>query len=777
MKSLQDLFRPAEKKWPVVSDRGAVAGQVDVVDSGAGTPARQQITSPPAILRWFFALFVVSGFCGILYELVWLRLAMANYGVTTATVAIVLSAFMAGLGVGSWAAGSMVRRFESRIRIPVLWLYAALEALIGISALLVPVEMVFGHNLLRRAGATFALTSNAHYLLSGILLAITLVPWCSFMGATFPLAMFAIERTLGPYRRSFSFLYLANVVGGTLGAVLPLLLIEANGFKRTLMLGLGLNLLLAAVAILAARRLPQQSSRYANFEPPPKRGSRWVLSLLVLTGLTSMGIEVVWTRLFTPYLGTLVYSFATILLLYLVATCAGSQVYRWTARRGRNEGVMIWTLMGLSGVISLLTADPTLRMPFFLRPILGIVPFAGTLGFVTPMLVDRWANGEPDLAGRAYAANIFGCVAGPLLAGFFLLPYTGERLSILLLSMPWFAVGIAIPIFGRAVPRSRIRASLPYAALAAALGLAFLSHSYEQVLPHRYVRRDATATVIATTIGGRKEMLINGIGTTRLSAITKMMSHLTLAELSHPAKQVLIIGFGMGTAYRAALSWGINTTVIELVPSVPQMFSYYYADAGRALASPLSHVVIDDGRRYLERANDLFDAIILDPPPPVEAAGSSLLYSSEFYRLAKAHLQPEGILQQWLPYGDPTVQSAVAKALKAEFPYVQVFVAIDGHGYHLLASMYPLPHRSAEDLAAMLPPAAAADIVEFGPKITPREQFRSMLLTQLDVDSMIALAPAAPVLRDDRPVNEFFLLRATGEQLKNIRQSQPVSWF
>jgi hypothetical protein len=112
MKSLQVLFQPVEKKWPVVSDRGAVTGQVDVVDSGAGTPAGQQITSPLAILRWFFALFVVSGFCGILYELVWLRLAMANYGVTTATVAIVLSAFMAGLGVGSWATGSMVRRFR-----------------------------------------------------------------------------------------------------------------------------------------------------------------------------------------------------------------------------------------------------------------------------------------------------------------------------------------------------------------------------------------------------------------------------------------------------------------------------------------------------------------------------------------------------------------------------------------------------------------------------------------------------------------------------------------
>ena len=55
---------------------------------------------------WFFTFFFVSGFCSILYELVWLRLAMAEFGVTTALVSIVLSVFMGGLGAGSWIAGS-----------------------------------------------------------------------------------------------------------------------------------------------------------------------------------------------------------------------------------------------------------------------------------------------------------------------------------------------------------------------------------------------------------------------------------------------------------------------------------------------------------------------------------------------------------------------------------------------------------------------------------------------------------------------------------------------
>ena len=58
-------------------------------------------------MAWYFAFFFVSGFCGILYELVWLRLAMAQFGVTTALVSLVLSMFMAGLGAGSLLAGEL----------------------------------------------------------------------------------------------------------------------------------------------------------------------------------------------------------------------------------------------------------------------------------------------------------------------------------------------------------------------------------------------------------------------------------------------------------------------------------------------------------------------------------------------------------------------------------------------------------------------------------------------------------------------------------------------
>ena len=95
-------------------------------------------------MLWFAIFFFLSGLCSLVYELVWLRLAMARFGVTTALVSILLSVFMAGLGAGSWLAGRWVRRYGDRIKFPPLRLYAICELVIGASALLVPLELSWG---------------------------------------------------------------------------------------------------------------------------------------------------------------------------------------------------------------------------------------------------------------------------------------------------------------------------------------------------------------------------------------------------------------------------------------------------------------------------------------------------------------------------------------------------------------------------------------------------------------------------------------------------------
>src|SRR6202158_3860825 len=115
--------------------------------------ARLRFRRPRSFLMfWFFILFLVSGFCSILYEIVWLRLAMASFGVTTALASIVLSMFMAGLGLGSWGAGVLTRRGLGTDGRRALRFYSIAELLVGISSLLVPLQLKLGRLLLQQMG-------------------------------------------------------------------------------------------------------------------------------------------------------------------------------------------------------------------------------------------------------------------------------------------------------------------------------------------------------------------------------------------------------------------------------------------------------------------------------------------------------------------------------------------------------------------------------------------------------------------------------------------------
>lgn len=717
-------------------------------------------------MAWFFWFFFVSGFCSVLCELIWLRLSMAQFGVTTALTSIVLSVFMAGLGVGSWLAGTMLRRYRDRITFSPLRLYAALELMIGVSALVVPTELIWGHRLLESMADRAALASATYDSIAGLCLAATMIPWCACMGATIPVAMFAIrQRQQQSDSRSFSFLYLANVLGAVLGSFLPLLLIEPYGFRKTLHIGAILNVAIALSAFvvsLASRPLPSQAAKTSATLYGPTDSHKSILVLLFTTGLATMGMELIWIRLFTPYVGPVVYSFGMILVAYLLATFVGSQIYRYWSRNHQVETRLTWISLALLGMLPLLTADVRVPLHLVARVFLGVMPFAGMIGFLTPMLVDRWAGGDPDRAGRAYAVNVVGCILGPLICGFLLLPLVGERWAVLLLALPWFAMALPGRRAAGFQPFSR---AFAYGLLLLALAVLFGTKDFETQFPIRQVRRDSTATVIAQGEGMGRRLLVNGMGMTKLTPITKMMAHLTLSSLDHTPHSALIICFGMGTTFRSVISWNISGTAVELVPSVPKLFSFYHADASEVTQSPLAHVVIDDGRRYLERSPAKYDAIIVDPPPPVQTAGSSLLYSQDFYTVAKQRLQPGGILQQWLPESDEPTQAAVARAIKNSFPYVRVFRGLEGWGWEFLASERPIPVRTAAELLARMPAAAVTDMMEWGPAKSPEQQFDLLLGHPSSTDAIIALSPSTPTLTDDRPINEYFLLRTPFDQL------------
>jgi spermidine synthase len=731
-------------------------------------------------IRWFFLFFLVSGFCSLVYEVVWLRLSMARFGVTTPMVSIVLSVFMAGLGLGSWAGGLLTKRYrESPAAVP-LRLYGLVEVLIGISGTVAPRMIEFGYAWLRGGSREMVWGSSSYYLVSGAWITLSLLPWCTCMGATFPFAMAAIRRLgTGGSERSFSYLYVANVLGAILGTLVPaFILIELFGFHGTLQIAQVLNVTLGAGVILlsfgvAGPAAVEEETPEAAAHSGAAFGTA-NLWLLFTTGLCSMALEVVWIRLFTVYLGNVVYAFAAILALYLGATFYGSRLYRSKSRPGDAQtGTWAWILLGVAATVALFAADPLIvELHGFawatLRAALGVGPFSTLVGYLTPMLVDRWSGGDPDRAGKAYAVNVVGSILGPMVAGFLVLPWLGEHWGLCAIALPLFAIGLSAARRPSA-KHLRLKGLGPKEWFAASVVFSLMfavgTRGIEALFPEHLILRDYTATAMGTGTGSQRLLLVNGIGMTSLTPITKMMAHLPLSYLDKPAANGLVICFGMGTTFRSMLTWGVHTTAVELVPSVPRIFGYFHPDGPALLKSPLARMVIDDGRRYLDRSHEQFDVIAVDPPPPIGAPTSSLLYSREFYAILKPHLRAHGIAQIWFPGGDDVTQAAVAKSIRDSFPYVRAFRAIEGSGVHFLVRMEPIPAVVNGEMPLTLPPAAAADLVEWNDDMTPREMFDYVISREESLDSLIARAPTVHPIDDDRPVNEYFLLRKLGKRL------------
>ncbi|OGR90247.1 MAG: hypothetical protein A3J74_10335 [Elusimicrobia bacterium RIFCSPHIGHO2_02_FULL_57_9] len=719
-------------------------------------------------LFWFLGLFFISGFCSLVYETIWLRMAMGVFGVTAPFVSIFISVFMAGLGLGSWAGGRLAQRLRSKPASTTLRLYALAELVIAVSAVAVPILLALSKELLADALAGVDWGSSGYYWVSGLFVTLALLPWCMCMGATFPLAMASIEkRFTRSCAGSFSYLYLANVIGAACGTlVCAFVLIELFGLRASAVLAAVLNVIIALLAfILSLERSMGAALTSAESSPagPHAAGPR-LLSLLFMTGLVSMAMEVVWIRQFTPFLGTTIYAFAIILALYLAASFAGSCLYRAALRRGAASDHFAWIISGALGLLPLAAANPYLPFNGPLRVLVGIAALCGLMGYLTPSLVDRWSSGDPHRAGTAYAVNILGCILGPLLAGFLLLPHMAERHALAVLSLPLFAVGfLSVRSLGPRRFFGAINAATFYAALAVlASAQVFLSVSFEDRLGElgwkTEVKRDYQATVVAAGTGMQRMLLVNGAGMTKLTPITKFMAHLPLAFLPRPPQNALVICFGMGTTFRSLLSWGIEVTAVELVAGVYGVFGYFHSDAQEVLASPRARIVVDDGRRFLARSPEQFDVITIDAAPPMESAGTSFLYTKEFYSLIAARLKPSGIVQQWFMEPlEPSVMSAFASALKESFPYVRVFLSVEGWGYHCLASRSPIAAYSAAALVARMPPAAARDFLEFGPHARMAEQMEAAISKEIAIDDLI-ISGVRP-LRDDHPINEYFFLR------------------
>jgi predicted membrane-bound spermidine synthase len=726
--------------------------------------------------RILFFLFFVSGFCSLVYQVVWTRMAFASFGIITPVLSVVLSVFMLGLAVGSWAGGRWIGPLTARTGRSAAIFYAGAELTIGLGAFAVPKLFAVGENLLLASGET---NSFGYLALSALTLAASILPWCVCMGTTFPFMMAFIREQERDQTRSFSFLYLANVLGAMSGTLLAAVVcIELLGFEHTLWEAAAGNFVIAFISLcLGLGQSPAGAPAVSTearpvAEAPPPRGAaadgliKWIL---FSTGFIAMAMEVVWTRAFTPVLKTQVYSFAAIVFTYLGATFLGSWWYRRDAGVGRPKP-WPWLIpaLAVAAFLPVVLNSPDIvavnhqsGVPDGLSVLVllgSIIPFCALLGYLTPSLVDEIAGGDPAQAGRAYAVNVLGCILGPLFACYGLLPRVSERFALVILSLPFLFFCFQLR---RQLPR-RLNLALPVILGLTLVWSVFGTEDFEGGLKRRYgavVRRDYTATVISLGQDRQPWLLVNGIGMTMLTPVTKFMVHLPLAFHAGPSESALVICFGMGTSYRSAMSWGLDTTAVELVPSVTRAFGFYHADAERLAHAPNGHLITDDGRRFLKRTDKKFDVIVVDPPPPVEAAGSSLLYSKGFYALAKQHLKPGGILQMWFP-GNPNLDNcqAAVRSIYESFPYVRCFPSVQRWGVHMLGSMTPIPPLDAETLAARMPEAARRDLVEWATNTPPAAYLNEVLSHEYSVPACLN-SDTNVQITDDAPFNEYYLLR------------------
>ena len=361
---------------------------------------------------------------------------------------------------------------------------------------------------------------------------------------------------------------------------------------------------------------------------------------------------------------------------------------------------------------------------------LTVLPVTIVLGLSFPtaselLRDDRGTAGSES--GLLLGVNTTGAILGSLVIPFVLMPTIGSPAIIVLLALSNAALGVGLALYSRprriAVAGAGIVAAVLIVVLATRPGLVVQPN--EARIASRGAtlfesREDEIASVQAGQDRATPELWVGGTSMTLLTVDAKLMPILPL--IARPESQrALVVAFGMGTAFRTALIAGLRTDAVELVPSVPKMFGYYYDDADQVLADPNGKVVIADGRNHLELVDEHFDIILTDPPPPIQSSGVSVISSLEYYEAGRDHLTDGGVMMQWTPYG--TTESDLKEHIRtfaSVFPHVIAVRGSGGYGFYMLGSAQPM---------SLDPQAAAAVLARPG---RPRGHLERLRLARVD---------------------------------------------
>jgi spermidine synthase len=710
---------------------------------------------------------MASGAAGLIYQVVWTRDLVLVFGNTTQAIVTTVTAFLAGLGIGSLlgaAIGAKLRR--------ALAVYGFLEIAVACLALLMPLAFDAIATVFR--SAYLSLPSGEVALIRFALAFAALTPVTLIMGMTLPILTRHLVRANPDVGERIAQLYGLNTLGAVVGTVASgYVLIELLGLRETTLVAVVLNLGAGVGALLISRAFPKtEEARSPAAERRPRlHGRQWLLlGVTFASGLVSLALEVLWTRLLLQRTGSSIYVFVAVLAIFLIGIAGGSLVYERRKHRTPQMATLGVCLAGAAGltlvpaIVSDITGPPGLPVAVAL-----ILPVTALLGYAFPLtarlFVDSAAQASRGV-GFVYAANTAGCVVGTVAAGFVLIPVLGTNTSIITLCIVEAVIGSALAI--TFAPSRRplwaglgicLTAVLVIANFVPAARLTFVQRQLASTVRPKAHFEDSVATV--DVVGGpprARKLLINGTGITALTIDTKLLAYIPKA-LRPSASSMLNICFGMGTTFRSSIILGLHTDAVELDPTVPSVMSWFYPDAGRYLRNPLGHVIINDGRNYVRLTNKHYDLITIDAPPPVWSAGAVVLMTHEFYQEARQRLDPGGVLASFLPYSAQS--KLLLRTFRASFRYMTVIRGPRPYGMYLLGSQAPMDFRSSAIMRVFGSRAAQADLAgapDYGPvPVTswPSIIHRHVWLTNGQVD---AFAGSGPLLTDDHPLSEYFLI-------------------
>jgi spermidine synthase len=676
---------------------------------------------PSRFLPLLLVLFAGSGCAALIYEIVWYQLLQLVIGSSAISLGVLLATFMGGLCAGSLA---LPRLQWARGQHP-LRVYAKVEFGIALCGVLV----LFGMPLVDGVYTAAVGHGLPAILLRALVSALCLVPPTFLMGASLPAAARWIETS--PEGVSWmGMLYGANTGGAVLGCLLAgFYLLREFDMGVATFAAAALNIAVGLVSLSIAGRTDAGA---ADTVKKPARAYWPVYVTIALSGATALGAEVIWTRILGLMLGATVYTFSIILAVFLVGLGIGSAAGAAIARNLRSTAVargafgacqmllvlgIAWAAVMVSQSLPYWPVNPLLSTsPWYTfqidmaRCLWGILPATLLWGASFPLALAAAAQKDEDpgrLVGGIYAANTAGAIIGALSFSLFLVPWIGTRgcEQLLIIAAAASAAFILLPL------ATSSRNAMAGTGLVAGLIVAGILANHVTGTPGMLI---AYGRRIMTSMN-RSQILYAGEGRNSSIAISKwedgavqfhvsgkveassepydmrlqrMLGH--MPALFHPnPKSVLIVGFGAGvTAGTFVVHPGIERIVIcEMEPLIPPTATKYFANENyNVMHDPRVQIVYDDARHFILTTREKFDIITSDPIHPW-VKGSATLYSKEYFDLVKQHLNPGGIVTQWVPLYEsdlPVVKSEFATFFDA-FPNGTVWGNENGGGYDTVA--------------------------------------------------------------------------------------------